>query len=192
MAIRRNVIFLLFFNLAFLLRASFVFSQGDCPKENNNHVFLEYDNTRIDVLQTCWRLHGNSVPLKKLTVEIENPGKKKKWEFQGSSIAAEGWDATSWPVVIYGKYLFIQKYSGGASCCWSMLAFDLDRLKYLGDSVASQTTIDYDYRTKYADSSCHMGIWGTEITSSYDRPLAERIQYCFNGKKFFPAKSKAE
>lgn len=170
-------------------------AQENCAKEEEKHVVIEYDQKRLEVTQTCWHPQGvPAYPGNMLKVQIQNAGKKKAWQFEGSSLNPEGWSATTAPVVIQDfknrSLLLLQQYSGGAGCCWSMLAFDIEHLEFLSNSPSSQTTIDYDHRTDFDDSNCNIGVWATPINPSEERALAKRGLYCFNGKKFVPQKSK--
>lgn len=80
-------------------------------------------------------------------------------------------------------FLFIHKSSGGASCCWSLLVFDLKELKPLGEEAPSSAPI----KLEAGRPGCALGADITPTASGPSRPTHPSF-YCFDGTTFAKAK----
>ena len=113
-------------------------------------------------------------------VAITSQGRTGKWKYGQTWLDPE---KTGIPVAeIYSAgdrdFLFVHTYSGGASCCWSLLAFDLRDVKPLTRQVGSASPI----KLVRDAAGCELGAAITPTTSDRSRDPRSSF-YCFDGKK---------
>lgn len=153
------------------------------PKQ---HILIESGSIKADISQSYKDL-GPDIMRKAgtLNIEINNANDRKKWELP-YELNAESWLPNSQPVMLLqtegGNFLFVHGYSGGASCCWTLLVFNLDELSYSGNTAASTSPIEFDDSMKNICKT-EIGAWITPDGVT-QRAQLKSIYYCFDNGKF--------
>jgi hypothetical protein len=113
-------------------------------------------------------------------VAITSPGRTGKWKYDQTWLDPEETGIPVAQIFSAGNrdFLFVHTYSGGASCCWSLLAFDLRDVKPLTKQVASASPINLVTEAP----GCELGAAITPATSDHSRHQRSSF-YCFDGKK---------
>jgi hypothetical protein len=78
-----------------------------------------------------------------------------------------------------GRVLLVQTYSGGARCCWGLLAFDVERLEALGPVLEGQSPI----AVLAPRAKCPLAAVAEPVDRKNGKPRAKKL-YCFSGKRF--------
>jgi hypothetical protein len=118
-----------------------------------------------------------------LTVSVDSGTRSGSWEYRNLYLDEEsGAPAAEILEASRRDYLFVRAYSGGASCCWTLLVYDLAELRPVGQQLASQSPIEL-VRGKHG---CEVGAVAVPIdrrgpTGNSRSPPA---LYCFDGRKF--------
>ncbi|WP_157572648.1 hypothetical protein [Nevskia soli] len=117
-----------------------------------------------------------------LRVAVVSDGRSAEWSYDNVWLDPERTGKLGAEIAgtSRGKVLLVHAYSGGAACCWSLLAFDLGRLKPLGESVPSQGSIEI-LKGKHG---CALGASSVPVATGGPGHGGERTFYCFDGERF--------
>jgi hypothetical protein len=116
-----------------------------------------------------------------LTVVLRVGEKHAEWKYDGFTLDPED---TGAPPAKYvdgagGRLLLVKAYSGGAHCCWVLLAFDTKRLKALGQVLEGQSPIELLAPQK----ACPTAATAEPVDRRNGKPTARKL-YCFTGRAF--------
>lgn len=117
-----------------------------------------------------------------LRVAVVSDGRSAEWSYDNVWLDPERAGKLSAEIAgtSRGKVLLVHAYSGGAACCWSLLAFDLSQLKPLGEFVPSQSSIEI-LKGKHG---CALGASSVPVATGGPGHGAGRAFYCFDGERF--------
>ncbi len=118
-----------------------------------------------------------------LSVALTVGRKSGSWKYDGLTLDPE---ETGAPAAAYTKaggthLLVVRAYSGGARCCWSLLAFDVARAKALGSVLESQSPIALVKGRK----ECAIAAIAEPVDRERGLPSQRRL-HCFDGRRFRP------
>jgi hypothetical protein len=119
-----------------ILLCSCGWTAADAISEPNPPVELAQGGVRGRVWETY------SEAGKDLHIKATRDGRTAMWRYSGLELDAEPGAVRAEIRELKGApFLFVHAYSGGASCCWSLLVFDLAQLKPLGEMLPSNGSI---------------------------------------------------
>jgi len=78
-----------------------------------------------------------------------------------------------------GRLLLVQTYSGGANCCWALLAFDVEQRKALGTVLEGQSPLAFLEPRK----GCRLAAVAEPVDRRKDQPTSRKL-FCFTGRRF--------
>lgn len=124
-----------------------------------------------------------------LQVTVTSGGQSASWKYNDLSLDPERTGKANAEIAQGrgSKYLFVHAYSGGASCCWSLLVFNLDKLQPLGSVLDSQSPI----KLAKGVGACAVGAYSEPVSADGGEGGASGRQFsCFDGKGFVKAGSR--
>jgi len=118
-----------------------------------------------------------------LSITLTAGARQARWTYDGLSLDPEETGATDAELVRAGarRLLLVRAYSGGAHCCWSLLAFDVAQRKALGSVLESQRPIEL----VEGGADCALAAIAEPVDREAGLP-AERTLYCFQRGRFRP------
>jgi len=135
-------------------------------------VVLEHGGTQVRV----WETLNRDDEFKTLHIKATRDGRSAAWRYGDSGLDPEPHAVPAEIREVRGvPFLFVHDYSGGASCCWSLLVFDLAQLKPLGELLSSSASIDL----RRKEAAC-----GLEAEYYLVRSPTRRRVRCFDGTAF--------
>jgi hypothetical protein len=122
-----------------------------------------------------------------LWVAVVSDGRSAEWSYDNVWLDPERTGKLSAEIAgsSRGKVLLVHAYSGGAACCWSLLAFDLSRLKPPGEFVPSQSSINI----MKGEHGCALGASSVPVATGGPGHGGGRAFYCFDGERFVKSSS---
>ncbi len=108
----------------------------------------------------------------------------KEWRYDDLTVDPEktGFAIAEIHKVKHDSFLFVHAYSGGASCCWSLLVFNLSARKPIGELLPSSSPIKIVTRGQ----QCKVGAVSYPIVDAAEQKAAipRRSWSCFDGTHF--------
>jgi hypothetical protein len=155
---------------AALLVASMVLAAGRALAEGGP-IVVEDGNARAEITSEAAAL----------VVRLAVGERRAEWRYEDLSLDPE---ATDLPPAEYvqgggGRLLLVRAYSGGAHCCWSLLAFDTGRLVALGPVLEGQSPIERAAGRK----TCRLAAVTEPVERKKGQPTP-RTLFCFDGERF--------
>ena len=105
----------------------------------------------------------------------------RRWRYRDFWLDQETKKSVELGQVEQDRYLFVHTYSGGASCCWSLLVFDLTKGKALGELLKGYSGIDMEK----GSGNCPVAAVTVPELPEYSATNAGKpFKYCFDGVRF--------
>jgi hypothetical protein len=153
----------------------------DVAARPTEHLAVERNGARVDISALAFERDD---PEGRIVVSVAAGGRKARWTYRDLWLDPEEMDAPVADILPVGQrdYLLIRAYTGDDACCWTLLVFDLSRLRPLGRQLRSQSAIELvqdEPGCALAATATPVGPEGPSI-----EPPGPPVLYCFDGRRF--------